>query len=306
MMTTMLVPLDGSATAAQILPYVRVLARAMQASIQLVSVVTHADQYHVVLNRGAWEEMSGDRSIRDPETIDELTDLRNHTLAYLEGQADILRAEGFSVGMDVLEGHAAEAIVAAAAEADLIAMATHGYSGVRRWAVGSVTDRVLHTSPVPVFVARALPTHDYAIRRILVPLDGSALARRALAPAVELARTIGAALELLTVVPPPISGIEPAITPIVLTSDDVVAMRDRLMGELIEVAGFNHGLAVDLRIVQGFVAEEISDEAERREVDLIVMASHGYGGWRRLALGSVADKVLHATKTPLLIVHVNE
>jgi nucleotide-binding universal stress UspA family protein len=55
-------------------------------------------------------------------------------------------------------------------------------------------------------------------------------------------------------------------------------------------------------VVTGHVAEAIVDEAARREVDIIVMATHGYGGLRRWALGSVADKVLHATTTPLVLV----
>ena len=56
--------------------------------------------------------------------------------------------------------------------------------------------------------------------------------------------------------------------------------------------------------MNGHAAEVLVDEAERREVDLIVMATHGYSGLRRWALGSVADKVLHATTTPLILVRV--
>jgi nucleotide-binding universal stress UspA family protein len=56
----------------------------------------------------------------------------------------------------------------------------------------------------------------------------------------------------------------------------------------------------------GYPAEVIVDEARRREVDLIVMATHGYSGLKRWALGSVADKVLHTTQTPLLLVRVKQ
>src|SRR6266508_3328482 len=61
-------------------------------------------------------------------------------------------------------------------------------------------------------------------------------------------------------------------------------------------------LSVKVAVVNGHAAEVIIDEAARRGADLIVMATHGYSGLRRWAMGSVADKVLHATRTPLVLV----
>jgi nucleotide-binding universal stress UspA family protein len=87
--------------------------------------------------------------------------------------------------------------------------------------------------------------------------------------------------------------------------DDVLPMvRDRLQSELGDLAGEleRQDIVVTPVAVNGFPAETIIDEAVRRGVDLIVMATHGYSGIKRWALGSVADKVLHATRTPLLLV----
>jgi len=134
-------------------------------------------------------------------------------------------------------------------------MATHGYGGLRRWALGSVTDRVVHTATVPVCVVRSaahVAPGEHALTRILVPLDGSDLARQALPLAIELAKRASAELVVLRAVE-------------------------------------THTQNASLMIMQS-------------GVDLIVMATHGYGGLQRWALGSVADKVLQAAPIPILLV----
>ena len=173
---------------------------------------------------------------------------------------------------------------------------------MRRWALGSITDKVVHASSIPVFVAHSKPDNAFALRRILVALDGSEIARRALPLALKLARASGAELILLAVAPPPIGGIEVALIPVVIDEHDRAAIHDRLLSEVIVTGADSRGLKITPLVVEGFVAEEISDQAERTQTDLIIMSSHGYGGWRRLALGSVTDKVMHITRTPLLIV----
>ena len=83
-----------------------------------------------------------------------------------------------------------------------------------------------------------------------------------------------------------------------------VFWRDRATSELGAQADALRlrDIAVKTAVVNGHAAEVLVDEAARRGVDLIVMATHGYSGLKRWALGSVADKVLHATTTPLLLV----
>src|SRR5690606_11649587 len=101
--------------------------------------------------------------------------------------------------VQVLTGDVAGALVDAAhqAEAGLIVMSSHGYSGVKRWVLGSVAERVLYAAPCPVWVVRG-PTPP---RHVLVTLDGSPLAERVLLPAMAVARTFGAQVTLLRVVP---------------------------------------------------------------------------------------------------------
>lgn len=299
-MSSILIPLDGSHLAAQVLPYARSLAELTHANLLLAHVIPHAGHLHVGTERGLLDKLEGRTC--DKADIADLDAHREQATRYLETQAARLREDGLVVGTTVLEGRPDEVITAAAADVDLVAMSTHGYSGLRRWALGSVTDRVLHTSPKPVLVVRSVAERPFNLRRILVPLDGSALARRALPVAADLARTAQAELIVMAVMPAPLGGVEGAITPIIFTPQDQTLLRDRLMGEALAAGGGIEDLKISTRIAQGYVAEEVSDEAQRSAVDLIVISTHGYGGWRRLALGSVTDKVLHVTKTPVLVV----
>ncbi|MDZ4717889.1 MAG: universal stress protein [Roseiflexaceae bacterium] len=301
-MSRIFVPLDGSPLAVQVLPYVRMFANLLGAEVHLTHVVTHGNHYRLALGHGIWDELQS-KNRPNSATTDDLSKLRENAHTYLEQQAAPLRDAGITVGTSVLEGRPEEAIVGAAEDSLMIVMTTHGYSGVRRWALGSTTDKVVHASSVPVFVVHIRPQSTVALRRILVPLDGSEIARRALPMAIKLARSSGAEIVLLAVVPPPIGGIEVALTPVVLDDRDRAAIHDRLLSEVISIGGDSSGLKITPMVVEGFVAEEINDEAERSQADLIVMSSHGYGGWRRLALGNVTDKVMHITRTPLLVIH---
>jgi nucleotide-binding universal stress UspA family protein len=241
---------------------------------------------------------------------------RQNAENYLTSQAALLHGQGLDISTDVHCGPPAEVIVEIAKDnhVALIAMASHGYSGLRRWAIGSVTDKVAHATSTPMFVVRGAehpPAGDLAFRRIMAPLDSSPLAKQALPLAAELAGGAGAKLLLLQAVLPTIEAY-PSIAPLGrpnLISPEVLAMlRAQAAKELEQVAAElrQRGVQVSTVVVNGHAAEAIVDEAKQRAVDLIVMATHGYSGLKRWALGSVADKVLHASTTPLLLVRAQE
>ena len=308
-MKTILVPLDGSSLAEQVLPSVRMLAPRIGAKVKLLQVVLEMDQYYLAMDF----ELSGSLASQREQQLTPWDVLRQSAENYLERQAPQLRAADIETTFEVRLGAPAEVIVEVAEreQAALIAMATHGYSGIKRWALGSVTDKVVHAAKVPVFVVRGMehpPTGERSLKRILVPLDGSALARQALPFAAELAASTHAELILLTVNAPPLGEALEEGSSYPRSSELLATLRDRVLGEL-------GGLADELRqqqvsvtpvAVEGFPAEAIIDVAARRQVDLIVMATHGYSGLRRWALGSVADKVLHAATTPLLLVRAQD
>jgi len=235
--------------------------------------------------------------------------LRQNAERYLESHAALLHDDGLDVAVEVRCGPPADVIVEAALndQIGLIALASHGYSGVKRWALGSVADKVVHATSIPVFVVRgATPVRVPAFKRIMVPLDGSVLARQALPLAVELARSARAELLLLQAVAPGIEdypSTSPSHGPIPQYGEVLAGLRHQAASELEILADqlHSHNLTVATHVVNGHAAEVLVDEGAQRGVGLIVMATHGYSGLRRWALGSVADKVLHATTTPLIL-----
>jgi nucleotide-binding universal stress UspA family protein len=138
----------------------------------------------------------------------------------------------------------------------------------------------------------------------MVPLDGSELARQALPIAIDLAARAQAELILLQVVAPSIDAYLRAFP---AETNARIALHNQVTEALSAFAGERpEAVQATSTIAIGTPAEAIANEADRRRADLIVMATHGYVGLQRWRLGSVADAVLHATTTPLLLIRVSE
>jgi nucleotide-binding universal stress UspA family protein len=146
-----LVPLDGSKVGEAAIPVIKQLltrrASGTKIDIHLLGVITLLRHWVVV----------GEASAPVSYTEDELSLIRDRVMNYLQETAESLTGSGVSVKCVVGSGNAAEEILKAAGEmnADLIAMSTHGRSGLRRMAFGSITDKVLHGATVPVLMVRA-------------------------------------------------------------------------------------------------------------------------------------------------------
>lgn len=145
-----LVPLDGSKIGEAALPYVEdlisKLSPEVKAEVTLFQVISSLTHYVI----------AGEASARIPYTEKEIEQIRRSVINYLNKAAEGLRKKGGIVKVKVGIGNAAEEIIKAADEinADLIAMSTHGRSGLSRWAFGSITDRLLHRTKVPLLVVR--------------------------------------------------------------------------------------------------------------------------------------------------------
>ncbi|MBK9712616.1 MAG: universal stress protein [Kouleothrix sp.] len=316
-MKTILVPLDGSALAEEVLPYVRMLAPVLGAEIRLLHVVSEIDTHNPLAYDITTLYSMGDVIAAQQERYQQSWQtMRQHAEGYLASQAMRLKEDGLDVAIDVRFGSPAEVIVEVAEKKHvaLVTMATHGYSGLRRWALGSVTDRVVQAGPAPVFVVRGGAVdaaNPPTLKHILVPLDGSELARQALPLAAELASCARAELLLLQAIAPPLdahAGQRPLARPPMDMEESQAMLQEHATVEVGEQAQAlrRRDLAVRTIVLNGHAAEVIVDEATREQADLIVMATHGRGGLRRWALGSVADKVLHATATPLVLVRAQE
>lgn len=200
--------------------------------------------------------------------------------------------------------------VAQARDAELIVMTTHGRGAIGRWAFGSVADQVTRTSPVPVLVVHPRPgdTPSVApsVRRLVVPLDGSALAATALPLALTLARRLEVPIHLVTIIEPtgPLS-IELAATAVVdaeRLADRLAQLRSAAEALLAEPGErlMHAGVTTSWEVLHGSPDLVIADTVQPG--DLLVLTSHGRGGLKRWLLGSVAEKLIRAGPVPVLLV----
>jgi nucleotide-binding universal stress UspA family protein len=284
MYSKILVPLDGSPLAEQILPYVRLLAAACDIPVALLWVND--------IEIAQWPPRSGKEY------------LRQATAKYLPAVKRIDSIEA--------DGKPAEQIVRrAAAEPDcLIAMATHGMSGMRRWLIGSVTGKVTQLAQNPLLLVRPTENADPAaaigLNTIFVPLDGSGLAEKALPHAVALAKRLKLAVQMLRVYTLPSDAY--------IVADGVIAQGAAQFREAMhkEAENYLEGKVESLRAegldrvigtaMEGDPASEIIDLAAKTANSLIVMSTHGRSGIGRWLLGSVAEKAIQHSRAPVLLI----
>jgi nucleotide-binding universal stress UspA family protein len=226
----------------------------------------------------------------------------------------LLQRDGYVVSSCVRFGDPAQEIadLARCANVDIVAMATHGQTGLRRLLMGSVAEQVLGELTIPVLLIRPTDrTEEHALTRpagrrltAVVALDGSPIAEQALECASELASSIGARL-VLAAVEPTIgdAGLaEVGVIPYWVTGDHEAALV-RLNEYLKQTAArlSSMGLHVETRLSEGSPAEEILHISAVEQADLIIMTTHGRSGMKRLMLGSVAAKVLQNAEVPVLL-----
>ncbi|MBV8086079.1 MAG: universal stress protein [Chloroflexi bacterium] len=289
MFADLLVPLDGSELAARALPYAATLVRLTHGRLVLVRVVE------------TWAS-----TVKD--AIEKELDRKPQAEAALAAEAARLREQALPVDTDVYVGEAAAAIDLGAAShhVDTIVMSTHGRGGVARLAYGSVAERVLRRSHLPVLL---IPPHakqgwPAPKARIVVPLDGSALAESAVTAARELARVLGASITVLQVIEPPNMAYF-ANAPLASVPDldpEKWAEDVRPYGEEVAQRLRNAGLDASGEVRIGYVATSIVEFAEDLKASAIVMATHGRTGLSRAFMGSVANGVISRATMPVLAI----
>jgi nucleotide-binding universal stress UspA family protein len=308
MVSHILVPLDGSVLAETILPAVQTIAHHTGSEVTLVRAVecpeildTPADALPAGI---ALERQVGDARIVTYGVVDE------QAAIYLEGVAARLAGDGIRTHTRIVEGPAPAAIIRAAGECDLIAMATRGRSGIGRWAFGSVADTVLHGAMVPVLLVRAghaVPTESDQPWRILVPLDGSDLAEAVLPLAIGLAEGAHAEVVLSHSVAAAQADVAARVGTYRATEfeDHQVALaieRARIYLHDVSQRLIRPGVTMHTDVRTGPPADAILACAHAQHADLIVMSTHGRSGLGRWVYGSVADRVLHGATVPILVV----
>lgn len=310
MLQRILVPLDGSQLAEQAIPVAARLARAVAGEVVLAYVVCPPRA-----------------SLYDDLTEMEVKEARNY-LETLRSRKELsgVRTE-VSISFAIFHPATGLLSLIEAQQIDLVVMCSHGYTGFKLWALGSVAEKVVRSSPVPVLLLRQggpVPTGTQAEVvgpvRALVPLDGSILAKAALAPAAQIVSALatpGKGVLHLTrvVVCPHAEQLERREREAVMhkakryLSQTVQHVREGLVAPSIASLHltFTWSVALDEDVASGILrVAESGEDAEggsaSARCDLIAMATHGYTGWQHLAVGSVTERVLHSTRLPLLIV----
>ena len=269
-----IVPLDGSALAEAAVPVAAWLSKATGGAVRFVHVI------------------DDDRLADTPQ---EITLASDRFATYSTGLAERAGLAGST--SEVLTGDPAGQLVRAAEGARFVVIASHGRGGFRATFIGSVADKVVRGAAVPVFLVPGVesagaPAKD---KPFVVGLDGSPQGELGLAVARELAAATGARLSLVRsfTLPPPVGVEFSAYSP------DLIASLQDAATEYMR-ATVKPGESE--RIVQGDAATAILETAKELDAGLVVLTSGGKGLAKRLAFGSVTDRVMHATDRTLLVV----
>lgn len=287
----LLVPLDGSELAAKALPVAEYLCRQLAAELDLVNV----------LPTFALPPVVGQEYI-PAEVYQQLAEQQQKNAhAYLDRVASEARQHGVgaTIHAHIERGNSASTVLGVAAKVHpaLIVMTTHGRTGLARFALGSVADRVVRGGEAPVLLLRSFPSprHGPNLAHALVPLDGSPLAESPLFSIVlQLAGPVLRSITLLRVADSR-DGIEGRQAAEIYLH----GVRQRLLERL---EGRNCSVTGRLRVSRN-PAQCIVECAEDEECDLVLMSTHGEAGIGRLAFGGITDRVLRDGQTPLLLVH---
>ncbi len=280
MYNKILVPTDASAVSQQALPYAELLAENFGSSIEFLYCLET-------------EEISEDVAEKvEQEVLEELNRVADGLPKGIRGECV------------VAPGRPAEVIVdrAATDPGNLVAMCTHGYHGLNRWILGSVTTKVVQASRNPVLAVRAETDGKGpvtpAIEKILVPLDGSELAEKSLEHVTAISKKLGAEVILLRTYHTRLPGSSVRMYQV----DEIVheaaeAYLGRIAGELRQQGISN----VSCKTLHGWPAGEIIDYASSTPNSLIAMTSHGHSGVGRWLLGSVTTAVVRHADRPVLV-----
>lgn len=290
MFNKILVPLDGSEFSERALLYGRVLAKQLNSEIILLHVSHPEHKQYLHIQR-----------------------------LYLERMAEILTVQSKNIdGYDIKVsqyteiGDPYENIISTVQKnnVDLILMTSVGYN-FKASGMGSVTERVCRSLPVPVIILKPAfltqnENKNIIIKNIFVPIDGSSLSRLALPWAEGLAKEFSTNVTIFQMA----QLIRPNITTDTVEGIDFVKLSEveerRVNSEMSELSNEikQKGIKVNTMVIVGYDgASEIIEASKKSEAGIVVMSTHGRSGIGRWVYGSVAGKVMHQIEIPLLLIN---
>lgn len=323
MFEKILVCLDGSKLAEQILPYVSAEASRFNSKVVLFQAIPEPVMMSPIIPGSVPAPMQTEETLKEAKEAD------REAQAYLAEVAERLGKHGVRVETMTVPGRAGEAIVGYAVNdnTDLIALATHGRSGLGRAVFGSVADFVLRESGLPILVIKPQEIEvqpsmkPNTFEKILVCLDGSSLAEQILPYAQAQANHFNSKLILLQVATVPtmvLAGAGSATTPggAAPVSGQIITDQFKIAEE--EAGKYLQKVAptlsidkanLEIVVMQGAgipTSNAIVDYADKQGIDLVCLATHGRSGLGRAVFGSVADQVLRELGLPILVIKPKE
>jgi nucleotide-binding universal stress UspA family protein len=303
---TMLVPTDFSEESQKAIAYARALLNHFPATVHLVYVHDIDFAYAVPALMGSAPLLSSE-------------DVERHLRKDLDKLAKKLELPGSVAERHVRTGRAYREICGLASEigAELIVIATHGRTGLKRLMLGSTAERVVQHAPCPVLVVREREREFVEtgkgkeaalyIGKVLVPLDFSDSSREGLLYAISFAKRFGASLILLHAIQvmPFIPANGPAAherIPAPGVIERSARLRARKFLKQVDFAGVKY----KMEIQSGTPAHEICRFAENANVELIITATHGQTGLAHVLIGSTAEHVVRYAHSPVLVVPTTE
>ena len=286
MYNDVLLPFDGSDGAAEALHHAAEIAHWANATIHVLFVAdTTRDSVTVV------EAQVVDALVQQGEDI-------------VEDAEKTLRTLGVDYDSDVVQGNPAPTIVEYAEryDHDLIVLPTHGRTGISRYLLGSVTEKVVRLSDVPVLTARMQSDEQLAFpyENILIPTDGSPASTAAAKHGLTLAAALDATVHILSVVD--VTSLGPDVRS-VLSDDELERPAVEAVEEVATKADEHDLASVQTYAEHGSPAEMIREHIETNEVHAVVMGASGRRGVDRVLLGSVAEKTVRSAPVPVITVH---
>lgn len=298
MFRKLLVPLDGSLIAENALHIATDVALRFSSELMLL---------HVVEDVTVPSPVSAQSASR-PQLITKLeNNYRTEAARYLHDVKQRILADGLPVESAVVEGNVADQIIRAAQkEADLIVMTPHAETGMARWLLGSVTQKVLGHAPCPVLIVK----DKRPLTNFLVPLDGSALSETAVMPTIELAKAFDAKMTCLKIIEPPVDVGNALVARLGMLDDEVEQwLKERNMTharEYMESVAKRYTSQADISLnmvmKKSQPVEGILDYADQTKTDLIVMSTHGRSGVAKWLLGSVTERVVKKAQCHILVI----
>lgn len=279
--TSILLPTDGSSPAEAAARYGVALANRFGATLQIMSVVD-TRKYSDTHPRAHEQQAALEDHAQDAVTA--LADI-------IEETADVSYTSTIKYGIpyETIPTYALEH------DSDLIVMGTHGRSGLDRAIVGSITERVVRTSDVPVFAVPP-PAHDHSptgYDAILIPTDGSAATNVAVEHGLSIAERFDARVHILSVV---VTGVG-LLTP----SDTDHEEANEAVDSIAEKAS-QRGIEVSTHIQEGDPSETVRTFITDQDIDLVTMGTHGRTGTERYFIGSVTEKIVRTSDVPVITV----